>query len=1322
MNKYNYNMNSSPSPNPSYFRYKTDKRLTPPYLKAYDAYKNNKSFRKSWLNVISDVDTISPSYLKYKKTAPLLNEIKLNRVFNSIKKFNPSSLKSIDVNVLVSFSYDYTIVYKSAPTRPYFNTNKNSFVSTLSSNSTDIQEWKANEEFMMTSQSPIISYVITNIYNITNTKTELSKVNKDDKFDFLDSDDEDLEDILDLDLNGIEGELPQNLYNNDNILDDNTTINHLSFDKNSKLPTTTSWDTKTGRCVYDYLIYYYSGDKSLCNRLTYHKLFKYFNDSDLPNVLHHKIKIWEEKNHKKYNDEIKLYWKDIVRIQEKYKEFSMEMVDKLGKINRNEYNKLFVKVPQMTEDMEAITLPDSYFKKDNECGIVSKKDFITQDHKDYKKYVDYYKDVWSVSIRNIKRFCKDNKIPMYCLSQDDKTIAKHLPKTSSGHKSLAFKVANGHFYGIENDEAIHYLGAINSKKTNLITNNLSKKNEDKQEVEIKIVEVKSDKTNTQYLFDKMKELDTQVLNKNVVMKGNQILSFQLEDKKYIFTKDEDNYGKDLLGDAWKGEHIVQIASKIFDENYPNKDHISSMNNQVLEFLRLDGVKHRTHLGATDNGMVDYLEKIIDDLEKEGNDYLDIVETIHHTYEEPKETINVINEDKSLHKYFNKWKKDKTIKEEITKKEDWSEDKIVGRDVYKCYDINKCYGAILKHPQEKFMVLDFNSQFFVFDKKQHHKIPLGLYFVDTDDFTLFHGSNIYSNSIILKGIKEGIITLDNILYACVANEKKSLPKNYFHDLISKFNEECGGKKNIFKNMVNLMTGILGKTETSRTKLNISSNFMEFVSYISSNKDQNPFCYVEGDGDNKIYMYGVNDNRQLQDNSLPIYLQILDESNIRLYDMIKKSGGDCLYRKTDCALIFNPKNPLLLDDDWGGYSKEKYPKLIHVNKNDERKMKGMEIKKYLDNNIENKWNKLEGDDSSDYEKILNHIEEKGGLMLLGRAGCGKSYVIKNIDKMYKEQGKEVAKIAFTNIASLNIGGTTIHKFLKLNEKGDLLTSRIKKIKETISMIIIDEISMVSSFLWRRLYHLKDMTGIPFLLVGDFRQIPPVEDMVYEDYKNHPTLKSLGSNSYVELEKIHRYDTKLAEYTKDLDGMMNIKKSDFKRKIGVVNICYLNKTRKKINALINNKLRPQENFLISPKEEWKDNKKFSKEQNLKCKKEFDENNQSQDIFIYENMPMIARMNDKEDMCNNEKFIVKSITNETITLSSQRPDEDGEEYEHIIEKELHEIQKYLLCCYCMTTHKSQGITIDGAVSIHDWDLMDKKLRYTAITRVKKFENIFMV
>ena len=67
-------------------------------------------------------------------------------------------------------------------------------------------------------------------------------------------------------------------------------------------------------------------------------------------------------------------------------------------------------------------------------------------------------------------------------------------------------------------------------------------------------------------------------------------------------------------------------------------------------------------------------------------------------------------------------------------------------------------------------------------------------------------------------------------------------------------------------------------------------------------------------------------------------------------------------------------------------------------------------------------------------------------------------------------------------------------------------------------------------------------------------------------------------------------------------------------------------------------------------------------------------------------------------------------VSLMSQRPNEEGEAEDHIIEIALNELQKYFLCAYCITTHKSQGDTIQGAITIHDWDLMDKKLRYTAI------------
>tara|TARA_R110000737_G_scaffold95031_1_gene129057 strand:+ start:5095 stop:9072 length:3978 start_codon:yes stop_codon:yes gene_type:complete len=1323
----------------TYFKYKTDKRILPPFLKPYKK-RYNKKFRGNWMNVINDFEKSAIAYQEYKKISPLLKQIQQHTILKNIRAFNKvETLKSINKNIISSFNYDYVIKYKSY-VKPYNNTSSSSVVSTTSSLNSSIQDFIDSMEYEYMSQSPIEYYRVLRIYNVKSTSTTLapSDVSKFNNMSFvLDDEDGDLEDILDLDLNGddldyekiTKTELPQYLYNNDNLMNDNQTINVINLDENEKIPTTTNWDTKTGRCVYDYLIYYYRNDEQLAPKLSYHKLFKYFNGQDLPNIKHIQISIWEEKHGKTFNDEVKLFWDDIIRIQEKYKNITLVEVDKLGKIKRNEYNKIFIKIPPCVEEVHNINISNDYFKEDNRCGIISKHDFLTLPDKRYKNYGEYYKDVWSVNIRNIKRFCKQYKIPMYCLSQDDRTIARHLPANSNGgHKSLAFKVVNGHIYGIENSHTIASLGVINSKKTSLISNNLKDKkkkgdeDDDEPPTKLKIIEVKTDKTHTQYLFDKMKELNIQVLNKNVCMKGNQILSFELDKVKYIFNNDMDvNYGKELLGEEeWAGEHIVQLSSQIFKDLYPNEEHKSILNNQVLEFLRLDGVKHRTHLGAIDNDQIDYIDKICNELIDKKQDFLEIIKTTIHKGN--KQDDKPIEKSTFHNKYFDTWKKEKAIREGKTPIiEDWEEEEVVGKDIFKCYDINKCYSAILKSPSEDFMVLDFNSVFIPFEEDIHYKLPLGLYTIDTDDFTLFHGSNIYTKSIIRKGLDEKLITFDNIKMICIANKKNSLPKNHFHKLINEFKKQSNNNVQLFKTMTNLMTGILGKTESIHTKLNISSNFDEFSTYISSNKDSNPFCYIEGEEDNKIYMYGINDKRQLQENSLPIYLQILDDSNIKLYEMIKKCGGNMLYRKTDCILIMNPTKELLLDDDWGGYSIEKYPRLIHRNSHEDRMIKGNKMMEHIKTSCEGAWTKFNHIDSSEYKQILATLEDKKGLMMLGRAGTGKSFVIKNIDKIYKEQGKKVGKLAFTNIASLNIGGTTIHKFLKLNDKGDLLQSRINKIKEEIDLIIIDEISMVSSFLWRRLYHLHDLTQIPFLLVGDFRQIPPVEDMIYEDYREHPTIVNLSKNSYIELEKIHRYDDKLAEITKDLDGMMLIKKTDFKRKIGKVNICYLNKTRKKINTLLNTKLKP-EKFVISKKLEWVNNDKKTAIENKALKIKYDEDNQTQDIYIYEGMPMISRLNCGDKLCNNEKFVVKSIDNDIITLTSKRPNDEGIEEEHTIEMDLDRIQLALLCCYCMTTHKSQGITIDGAVSIHDWDMMDKKLRYTAITRVKKYDNIYMV
>jgi len=1304
-------------------------------------FKKKKSTKQTWNKVIKEFN----SGITIRQYSPVLHQIRSKSILKAIQNYHKSSsstLKKISDNVIVSFDYKYYIIYKDSKGKKFINQSSTSILTTTKDTIKDMDNWKIDETYYMLEQSPIRDYGILEVSNVKSTPTskkinqDINQVKKD--FDFIDEE-ANLEDLLDLELNGEDDldygeitqdkhqQLPQELYNNHNTINDMTNINNINLDNNEQIPTTTDWDTQTGRCVYDYLIHYYSSDKSISSRLTYHKLFKFFNGFDLPCIRKTQISIWEEKNEMIYNEEVAKFWKSIIKIQDKYSNHTQQDIKNLGRNNAKEYQKIFIKVAPQVEEVSNIDIPQEYFKSDNLLGIMSKRDYNLLDVKPQETYQKYYKHLWSVSIRNIKKFCSKFNIPMYCLNQDDRAIAKFYPKKSGGHRALAFKVANSHFYGIEDSKTINSLSIINSNKTNLITNNHKKKEtkpkkeedeEEEEETPIKIIEVSDERTNTQYLYDTMKAKNIQVLNKNIIMKGNQILSFTIDKEKFIFTKKEEhNYAKELLGKDWNGEHIVQVSSTIFKELYPNQEHLSTLNNQVLEFLSLSGIKYRTHLGAINNESKDDLDAQMTLLGEENTDTINIVNKVW--VEEKKEEVKPIKS--SGHKFFDKWRLDKAKKlsGKPTIEPYWKEE-IVGKDVFKCYDINKCYGAVLQNPINEFIVCDFNSVFIPFDSAKHSEIPNGLYTIDTKDFTLFHGSNVYSKGIVDRGLKEGIISHQSIKSVCISS-KNNLPKNHFHKLINEFKSRSNGNIGCYKNMVNLMTGILGKSTSTHTKINISSSFDEFITYINANKDKKPFCYVEGEGETKIYMYGIVDERPLQENSLPIYIQILDESNIRLYDMIKESGGELLYRKTDCILVKNPTKLLTLDDNWGGYSKEKYPKLIHQNKNEERLVKGKKILQHIQESIDIRWEKFGIDDSSNFKDVKDLVDKQGGLMVLGRAGTGKSYVINNIAEEYEKEGKKVVKLAFTNIASLNIGGTTIHKFLKLNEKGELLMSRISKIKAEYGLIIIDEISMVSSFLWRRLYHLHNLTKIPFLIVGDFRQIPPVENMVYEDYREHPTLLELGKKSYIELEKIHRYDTALADLTKNLDDMMNIKKSDFTPKIGKVNICYLNKTRKKINALLNNKIKINKPHKVSEQSKYinDDTKTYSK--NKALKKIYDEDNPTQDIYVYEGLPMISRLNKDDLLCNNERFIVKSIGNQ-IVLESIRASEKGEEEKHLFNCSLEDLQKYMLCAYCMTTHKSQGITIQGALTIHDWDLMSKKLRYTALTRAKKLSNIYMV
>ena len=140
--------------------------------------------------------------------------------------------------------------------------------------------------------------------------------------------------------------------------------------------------------------------------------------------------------------------------------------------------------------------------------------------------------------------------------------------------------------------------------------------------------------------------------------------------------------------------------------------------------------------------------------------------------------------------------------------------------------------------------------------------------------------------------------------------------------------------------------------------------------------------------------------------------------------------------------------------------------------------------------------------DITNIINHLKTHN-LFLTGGAGVGKSFNTNKIIDYYRKEDMGVVALGSTGISAVNIGGFTLHSFFIFgisNNFNELQESdrrnrkkitNLKKILKATSLIIIDEISMVSTelldMIYFRLENLRYNGKVMF--VGDFFQLPPV-----------------------------------------------------------------------------------------------------------------------------------------------------------------------------------------------------------------------------------------
>ncbi len=144
-----------------------------------------------------------------------------------------------------------------------------------------------------------------------------------------------------------------------------------------------------------------------------------------------------------------------------------------------------------------------------------------------------------------------------------------------------------------------------------------------------------------------------------------------------------------------------------------------------------------------------------------------------------------------------------------------------------------------------------------------------------------------------------------------------------------------------------------------------------------------------------------------------------------------------------------------------------------------------------------------------EALNILKTGANVFLTGEPGAGKTHTVNEYVRYLKSCGVEPSITASTGIAATHIGGMTIHSWAGIGikrylSKYDLdkigTNERIVKRIERARVLIIDEVSMLGPETLEmvdavcrtvRRSH-ESFGGLSVLLVGDFFQLPPVQNL--------------------------------------------------------------------------------------------------------------------------------------------------------------------------------------------------------------------------------------